>query len=648
MLRFVRFCLPALVALACQLAVADNWTQPTPEELKMTSEPGAPGAAVTCLAMSVRDDYNRGQIHQIYVRLKVLTDEGRKYADIEIPSDSDLVFKSVEARTVHSDGSVVVFSGEPYDKLIEKDKHSQRTAKVITLPDVQVGSILEYRIVYGLGSYVSYYPRWYVQRRFFVRKAHYEYAPDQLNYLIPRFFPVLPKGAEVSVDTKRKVYSLDIEDVPPLVDEDYQPPMESLSYRVLFYYTDAKSPEEFWKKEGESWSKSVDGFLYPSDLRAAAAQITGGNASAMERAKALYSAVMKLENTDFTRERTNAENKANRVKIENAVDIWKAKRGYSNEIALLYVAMARASGLSAYAARVVDRSRAVFLPEYASMSQLDDFIAIVNVDGKDVFLDPGERYCPFGVLDWKHAGTRGLRQTEHGAELIATPALGYKSASVTRSADLSIDASGSVMGTLRVSMTGVSALVWRQGALRSDELEVDKRLVETLQKGLPESLEIKVNEIKGLSDYEAPLVAAIDVKGTLGNVAGKRLIVPATLFATDSLDPFEEKTRVNPVDLEFPYVMQDEVTIHVPESLTVESVPQNAEVTLPRNALYRAVFKHENAEIKSSRLLLIANNLYSTDEYGTLRDFFQKFNAKDKEPAILRVSSSAANGGAGN
>ena len=644
MFRYVRFCLPALVALACQLAVADTWTQPTPDELKMTSEPGAPGAAVTCLAMSVWDEYNRAQTHQIYVRLKILTEEGRKYADIEIPYDRDLVFKSVEARTVHSDGSVTVFSGEPYDKLIEKDKHSQRTAKVITLPDVQVGSILEYRIVYVLGRYVSYYPRWYVQRRFFVRKAHYEYAPDQLNYLIPRFFPVLPKGAEVRVDTKRKVYSLDIENVPPLVDEDYQPPMESLSYRVLFYYTDAKSPEDFWKKEGESWSKSVDGFLYPSDLRAAATQITGGNASAMDKAKALYGAVMKLENTDFTRERTHAENKADRVKIENAIDIWKAKRGYSNEIALLYVALARASGLNAYVARLVDRSRAVFLPEYASMSQLGDFIAIVNVDGKDVFLDPGERYCPFGVLAWKHSGTKGLRQTDHGAELMMTPSLGYKSSSVTRSADLSIDATGSVTGSLRVAMTGASALVWRQGALSSDELEIDKRLAETLKKGLPESLEIKVNEIKGLGDYEAPLVAVIDVKGTLGNVAGKRVIVPATLFATDSLDPFEEKTRVNPVDLEFPYVVQDEVTLHVPESLTVESVPQNAEVTLPHNALYRAGFKHKNAEIKSSRLLLIANNLYSTDEYGALRDFFQKLNAKDREQAILKVSSSVASG----
>jgi hypothetical protein len=191
-------------------------------------------------------------------------------------------------------------ASKPYDKLIEKDKHSKSQAKVITLPDVQVGSILEYRIVYALSPYSEWYPAWFVQKRFFIRKAHYEYAPDQAQYLIPRPFTVLPKGVEIKADAKHKIYSLDLENVPALVDEDYEPPVESLSYRVLFYYTDAKSPEDYWKTAGETWSKSIDEFLHPSDLRGAAAQIAGANTSVLEKAKALYGAVMKLENTDFT------------------------------------------------------------------------------------------------------------------------------------------------------------------------------------------------------------------------------------------------------------------------------------------------------------------------------------------------------------
>jgi hypothetical protein len=107
LLSLVRRCLLVLFMIACQSAIADNWTQPTPDELKMTVEPGFPGAAVTCLARSVWDDYNHTLTHQVYVRLKILTEEGRKYADVEIAYDNDFKFRSVEARTIHSDGTAI-------------------------------------------------------------------------------------------------------------------------------------------------------------------------------------------------------------------------------------------------------------------------------------------------------------------------------------------------------------------------------------------------------------------------------------------------------------------------------------------------------------------------------------------------------------
>ena len=57
---------------------ADEWQPVTPEELKMTSVPEAPGAAAVILYRQVdRDDGQNG--HQTdYVRIKVLTEEGKK------------------------------------------------------------------------------------------------------------------------------------------------------------------------------------------------------------------------------------------------------------------------------------------------------------------------------------------------------------------------------------------------------------------------------------------------------------------------------------------------------------------------------------------------------------------------------------------
>ena len=78
--------------------------------------------------------------------------------------------------------------------------------------------------------------------------------------------------------------------------------------------------------------------------------------------------------------------------------------------------MARAAGIQAYAARPRPLAE-LFIP-HLTLSQLDDAIAIVNVDGKDQFFDPGARYCPYGHLAWKHSSLTGIRQKDSGSDFV--------------------------------------------------------------------------------------------------------------------------------------------------------------------------------------------------------------------------------------
>src|SRR5579864_266616 len=58
----------------------------SPDELKMANEPLAPGAPAIILYRQVdRVDDLRTPHEDNYFRIKILTEEGRKYADIEIP-----------------------------------------------------------------------------------------------------------------------------------------------------------------------------------------------------------------------------------------------------------------------------------------------------------------------------------------------------------------------------------------------------------------------------------------------------------------------------------------------------------------------------------------------------------------------------------
>jgi hypothetical protein len=292
---------------------------------------------------------------------------------------------------------------------------------------------------------------------------------------------------------------------------------------------------------------------------------------------------MKLDNTRFSRTKSEAERKAEKLKpIKDAEDVWKQQSGSDDEIALLYVALARAAGLKVWPMQVTDRSRAIFDPRFMSLSQLDDYIAIVEIAGKDVYLDPGQKMCPFGALSWKHTLASGLRLSEKDANFATTPVGIYKNAVTQRIADLTIDPTGAANGTARFVMSGPEALRWRQLALENDREELKKQFNESLPEQFPDGIQADFDHFLGIDDSTVNLVGLVKVSGNIGTATGKHVFLPGLFFESRGKHPFvAQDKRVSPVDVRYPKVEQDDVTYHLPPSLTVENAPQSADAAWP-------------------------------------------------------------------
>jgi hypothetical protein len=644
--RFVRILRGVTMVLAAlsPVSVCAQFQQPNPDELKMTADPKVPGADAEYLYFEeVDNDAEHSQNY--YARIKVLTEKGKEAANVEIPYwGGEFAIGSISGRTIHSDGTVIPMSVKPEDLTVEKAGDTRLEKRVFTLPSVEVGSVLEY--AYQLRFKAQFYwhlsPEWSVQKRYVVRRAHYLFTPSDMLNLV--WWPNLPPGATVKTDASGR-YFLDVTDIPAIPDEEWMPPIESMLYRVRFYYrraTDAIDVDDYWKAEAKLWSKDVDHFAEPSkSIRDAVAGLVAPSDGDLAKAQKLYAAVEALDNTDYSRQKTESERQELKLKPEKgAEDTWAQKSGNSNEIALLYLAMLRAAGLTAYATTIVDRDRGVFDPSYMTLEQLDHTLVILSTGGKEIVLDPGEKMCPFQTVNWKHSGAEGLRQSAEGPVRAATPLQAFGSNTTKRSGDIAVEPNGTVSGNLQIVMTGQEALLWRQRALQVDASELKSQFDRGLNSMVPEGVEAHVDHFLGLDAPDRILMAVVQVKGALGTATAKRLILPGFFFESRGSEPFvSQEKRVEPVDIQYAREITDQLTYDLPAGITMEGAPQDAKVSWEGHAVYIAKTKSEPGQITIARVLADAFTQVKPEEYQDLRGFYQKVATADQGQVVLAVGA---------
>jgi len=645
---FLRNVFP-LLALASPALLLAQFQQPTDEELKMTADPKAPGASAVYLYREETTD-DALHFHGYYERIKVLTEKGKELATIRIPYEhGQFMVKEIKGRTIHADGTVIPLTVKPADLMDVKNSAYQVNTMVFTLPSVEVGSILEYRLDLDYDDNAVSAPTWKIQQPYFVHKAHYMFNPAHMggwhyitnsrgelfNELMYSVTAVPPSAVAYSINGR---YSVDLTDIPPTPTEDWMPPLNTINQRVEFYYTFARSGKNFWDTEGKHWAKEAERFTNPSDeVRKTVEGIVAATDTDEQKARKIYAAVMKLDNTDFSRKKSEAERKAEQIKpIKNAEDVWKEQSGSGDEVALLYVALARAAGLKVWPIQVVDRSRALFDANYLSVGQLDDYIAVIELAGKEVFLDPGQKMCPFGILHWKHTMAAGLRLADKAAVIATTPPNTYTTAIVKRVGDIAIGPDGTVKGTVSVAMIGPDALHWRQMALENDAEEIKKRFSEYLRNEIPEGVNTDFQRFSGLEDPNLNLIAVFKIDGTLGTATGKRAFLPGMFFESRASHPFvAQDKRVTPVDVHYAKMDVDDVVYHLPDGFTVESAPQTAELAWPDNAIFRIVTTVKDGSVEVKRTLAHNYTLLGPNDYSDLHGFYLKVAAADQQQVVL-------------
>jgi len=215
------------------------------EELSMTSDPAAPGAAAVYLFREETTD-DPHAFRTVYARIKVLTEEGKSAEVVHVDFPKTFVFNAhgnnssrmsgglgggstqtsigpsnsahwsmpslahvgedapwdtdsyvgkvevgtIEGRVIHADGTIVPLTGRPTD-LLKVTKGPRGTETTFTMPGVEVGSVIEYRYQIRYDRYLTA-PNWQLQAPYFIHKEHFVFKPST------QFDPAAQRGGGIT------------------------------------------------------------------------------------------------------------------------------------------------------------------------------------------------------------------------------------------------------------------------------------------------------------------------------------------------------------------------------------------------------------------------------------------------------------------
>ena len=539
------------------------------DELSMTSDPKAPGAAAVYLYREEADD-DPHAFRTVYARIKVLTEEGKSAAVVHIDFPHTFIFNALgnnsshlasgtatsfslpsiqrngedqpwdtdsyegkveigalEGRVIRGDGSIVPLVGKA-SEILKVSKGPRGSETTFTIPGVEVGSVIEYRYQVRYDRFLTA-PDWTLQTKYFIHKEHFLFHPaerfvptigrstaagvsdsllknshdDVLTDI--RCWPVLPEGKTLVRDAMGN-FLVDLTDVPAIPQEPFAPPQNATAYSANFFYTYTPDARDYWQKQMGYWNRKLSQYISStSDLQNAVQQTISPSDAPLEKAKKLYAFVQKIQNTDSSPDgapRTGSE----WIPAGKVDSVLQAGKGSSNQIAFLYLALVRAAGISARPERIASRSIQIFSPQYLNNIQLDTVLIALQIDGKEILVDPGTKMAPFQTLHWAHAGAGGIAPGDgNKAEIIVTPLQKITENSTLHVGTVNVSANGAVSGTLKVAFVGQKAIELRQlGAMSGDEA-VKAEINSIMVQQVPPGIHTTVDHIGYLDDPDRQL-----------------------------------------------------------------------------------------------------------------------------------------------
>lgn len=600
----------------------------------------------------VKKGFSANNVYEF--KIKIYKKEGLKWADQKVRfyigyenlNQDQLEFKN--AVTYNLENGAVVKTKLDSQGTFKKKINQYWGEKTITLPNVKVGSILEYSYVLKSENIIKL-PDFDIQYEIPVN--YFEYKTNIPEYYI--YKTILVGRQTIESDTKFTNGSTSFEnehsqtvnmtykqissiyngkDVPALTDEpfvnnpdNFRGSIQNELERVRYPDQPVKDYTMTWEGvastifKNENFGKELDkkDFLL-ADVKRLLANVNAPE----ERMNLIF---------QFVQNKMNWNDDKAYYTDKGIIKAYSDQTGNTAEINFILINMLKLAGLEANPVLASTLENGV--PAYPTRTGFNYVIAAVEIDGKQILLDATHKYTapdilPLNLLNWKG---RLIKSDGTSKEIDLVPATNSKEMSNLL---VQLDEKGKLKGKIRMQYTDYDAYRFR---IRNSDKSQENYL-EKLEQQLGDAKISEYTIENQKSNLTKPITETFSFEcDNQIEIIGDKIFINPMLFFRSSKNPFNQENRQMAVYLGYPNLEKFNLNLEIPSGYIVESMPSPARFSLEdKTVIFTMNISQDGNKIQFSSLKEINSSIFAVENYQGLKDIFQKIITSQNQKIVLK------------
>lgn len=570
---------------------------------------------------------------QVHTRIKILKDNGLKRADIKLNyrhARNDQAISGVTASTYNLDAAGNIVASKLDKKLIYGKKISaQFSQETFTLPDVKVGSVIEYK--YTLRGYNQ--RNWVLQKSIPVKETHYEVDFPGIIEIHTQSFCTYPLKKKDASTALRTIVKYEMEDLPAIKDEEYVTSRQDYVERIECWAMAYKGVDGRRIPLVKSWKAVAQSLLDDEEFGMQLKKDIPRTADLNAALSAISDPFQKMVTIhNYVRNNMKWDGTENYWPQSGVKSAWKDKTGTSAEINLILINLLRDAGLKVAPIMVSTHDNGRISMLFPDMDQFNKVLAYVEIGEKQYVLDGTDQFTQSGVIP------RDVMATD-GMVLDASNPMNFKIVQLWDDSHVdknvvvlqaTIDDAGAMKGHATISSRDYGRTK-RAPRLSNKEEFISRFISKGHSDYSIESLKLKNEQVDSL-----PLIQDFDFNGTVKG-SGDYSYFSINMFSGMGANPFIADERVADVFFGTNQSYQIVTSIRIPEGFTFEELPKNTKLTLPDASLSITRMMAAQGNVLSTRVTVeYKRPFYSPEEYGDLKEFYKKMYSLLEEQVVIK------------